>query len=367
MKKIIGAVLKIIAVFFMLVFLCNDFCRDAWSQTEESSLESGRVVFVDLNKGFVVIDLGKAHGIETDTFFEIRRKNEKIGLVKTVKVREKFSAADVKATYKNNIIKVGDVLELPKQEISVEAKKQKDFMEDHLSPVFALAEKYYQEGKYLEAEDKINEIFELDPANEKAVQMLGKIREAFLQERLEPHFVEAQGYYDEMKYKQAEEKVKDILDIDSDNEEALEMLKNIREDMKMEKEGLEAKVVKIDINASKDSILSKTIDVFREYGCMITFSDPATHNLEASKYIKLPILKQILSEYGAHLKSKVYYSVEIQSLSAAAVVDNRLVIHLYGAYDSKGQMKRHEIKRNSSVYKETEKMAFTIKNLAEKF
>ena len=65
-------------------------------------------------------------------------------------------------------------------------------------------------------------------------------------------------------------------------------------------------------------------------------------------------------------KSPVRFTLQLFREPLRTPAQNRLKISLRGIYDSEGKIENHEIKKKSSVYKETEKMAYTIKNLAEK-
>ncbi len=74
----------------------------------------------------------------------------------------------------------------------------------------------------------------------------------------------------------------------------------------------------------------------------------------------------MISEYGPYVRNKILYAVEITQSPEEEKTNNRLVIYVRGVYDTEGKIVRHQIERDSALYKEAEKMAFTIKNLAEK-
>ncbi|MFH1045485.1 MAG: hypothetical protein V1727_00790 [Candidatus Omnitrophota bacterium] len=340
------------------IFLCP-----AWPE-----VTSGSVVYVDQNKGFVVIDVGQDDGAYTSAVFDVYRQSGKIATIKAVKVRRKFSAADIQTTYSNNAIAVGDIV-YPVHSVALAEPRQlsiKDNLTEAFEPIFGLAERYIAEQSYDQAEDTVNEILERDPENERAQQLLERIRLAILNDALSPLFAQAQMYIDALEYDEAETTLQEILELDPQNKEADKLFRSVKRDIKAKTADLAREAISIEINAPKEAILSTAINVFNEYGCLITFSDPDEFNLEANKHLELPLIEGIVTDYAQFTRNKIYYSVDIQQSPLADLASvNRLVISLRAVYDTEGTITTHEIGKKSSVYKEAEKMAFTIKHLAE--
>lgn len=125
---------------------------------------------------------------------------------------------------------------------------------------------------------------------------------------------------------------------------------------------IEIEPIVVDIDAPKRTILLNTLEVFKEFGTLVTDSDPAAYVLKANKNMPTPFFVELLSEYGHVVRDTVYYTVEVSSTPKF----NRLIIHLRGVYEKEGSLYNHEIKKTSSVYKEAQEMAFTIKDLSER-
>ena len=125
---------------------------------------------------------------------------------------------------------------------------------------------------------------------------------------------------------------------------------------------IEVEPIIVDIDAPKRTILLNTLQVFKESGTMVTDSDPAAYTLKANKDMPTPLFIELLSEYGNVVRDTIYYTVELNSTPKF----NRLIIHLRGVYEKEGAFYNHEIKKTSSVYKEAQEMAFTIKDLSER-
>ena len=125
---------------------------------------------------------------------------------------------------------------------------------------------------------------------------------------------------------------------------------------------IEVEPIVVDIDAPKQRILRKALGVFKEFGVVITASDPVKYTIEARKNIEMPSSVGLITEWGPFVRNKVYYNVEV----ATTPRYNRLIIHLRGIYDREGQVYNHEVKKDSYIYKEAQEMAFTIKDLTEK-
>lgn len=307
MKRI---VLKIMTVIFMLAFISGYVSLDALAKTKRGRLSFGRIIYIDQNMGFVVINLGKEDGVKKDFSFEVYRKDIKIGEIKTVKVRSKFSGADIECTYKNKTIKVGDIVKPSGKSADIIRTRKKKLLREEIDRLFVQAQEHVQNYEYEEAEDKIYEILNLEPENKRALKMLTKVGQG-----LRSKFIR-----------------------------------------------LKPDPIIVDIDASKNSILSSAIRVFRENRCVITSSDPVKYDLQAFKNIKLSLAKEIISEWNAYTRNKIYYTVEI----TATPKSNCLSIHLRGVYDKEGQLYDHGIRKDSQTYKEAYEMALTIKDLAER-
>lgn len=125
---------------------------------------------------------------------------------------------------------------------------------------------------------------------------------------------------------------------------------------------IEVEPIVVDIDAPKRTILLKLRNVFKDFGMVITGFDSTKYTLDAYKYWELPLDVGLLTDYGPFVRDKVYYNAEITTTPRY----NRLVINLRGVYDREGQRYDHEINKTSTIYREAQEMAFTIKDLSEK-
>lgn len=359
------AVLKVMTVFFIFTFLSGYASPSILAQTKGSDLFSGRIIYVDQARGFAIIDLGKEDGVKKGCFFDVYRRNIKIGKIKTIKIRRRFAACDIECTYKNRFMKVGDRVQLSKKAAAVFEHKEEELLRNKLSELFAQTQNFLKNKKYEQAEDKINEILQLEPGNKRALEMLDRIAQACLREKLNELFIQAQEYLKEMEYELAEEKIREILQLEPKNKKALKMLRKVEKAIRVII-GLEPEIIVVYINAPKHIIHSTAMDVLRKYGCQISSSDPVKYNLQASKNIKLPLAMGFFTEWGPSTRNKIYYTVEIrESPKSEDLIINRLIICLRGVYDKEGQVYNHEIKKSSPAYKEAEEMALKIKYLIE--
>lgn len=69
---------------------------------------SGRVLVVNPKHNFVVIDVGKIHGLETGVVLIVHRGNRFIGKAQVIKVYEKMAAADLLADWMQEDVQVSD-------------------------------------------------------------------------------------------------------------------------------------------------------------------------------------------------------------------------------------------------------------------
>lgn len=71
-----------------------------------SALNEGKVLAVNREHNFIVIDLGEEQGIKTGNLFEVYRDNQKIATVEVIQTRRNVSACDIRQQI--TPIKVGD-------------------------------------------------------------------------------------------------------------------------------------------------------------------------------------------------------------------------------------------------------------------
>ncbi len=70
----------------------------------------GRVVTVNTEHGFVVVDLGGLQGVKEKDKFRVYRDNELIGALEVIQTRERISAADIKYEKGNYHVQVNDTV-----------------------------------------------------------------------------------------------------------------------------------------------------------------------------------------------------------------------------------------------------------------
>ncbi|MBN2097726.1 MAG: hypothetical protein JW714_04520 [Candidatus Omnitrophica bacterium] len=128
------------------------------------------------------------------------------------------------------------------------------------------------------------------------------------------------------------------------------------------KQIIEVEPIVVDIDAPKREILKKSLAVFKEFGVVVTDSDFNKYSFKACKEVSLPLELGLLTEWGPSVRNRVLYTVEVQTTPRY----NRLVIRLRSTYDREGQAYNHEIEKSSTVYREAQEMAFTIKDLTER-
>ena len=70
----------------------------------------GRIVAVNSEHNFVVIDIGKQDGIETGEEFDIYRGQAYIGLIEVIQMRDRISACDIKDVKGGRSLKIDDMI-----------------------------------------------------------------------------------------------------------------------------------------------------------------------------------------------------------------------------------------------------------------
>ncbi|MFC1667459.1 hypothetical protein ACFL0P_06340 [Candidatus Omnitrophota bacterium] len=70
----------------------------------------GRIVTVNKEHGFVVVDLGKRDGIDIEDVFDVYRGDLQVGSIEVIQARERIAAADIKDTKERFDIRVDDVV-----------------------------------------------------------------------------------------------------------------------------------------------------------------------------------------------------------------------------------------------------------------
>ena len=70
----------------------------------------GRIVAVNSEHNFVVIDMGRQNGIETGEEFDIYRGQAYIGLIEVIQMRDRISACDIKDVKGGRSLKIDDMI-----------------------------------------------------------------------------------------------------------------------------------------------------------------------------------------------------------------------------------------------------------------
>ena len=73
---------------------------------------TGRVLSINKQNEFIIIDLGKASGVKVNDKFNIYRDNKFIASIEIILMRKDISAADIKESAVNEEIKIGDIVKL---------------------------------------------------------------------------------------------------------------------------------------------------------------------------------------------------------------------------------------------------------------
>ena len=70
----------------------------------------GRVVTINRQHNFVVINLGRENGIETGNRFSVHKGNNIVGYIEVIQTRNKIAAADIKDVKKGSSIEIDDIV-----------------------------------------------------------------------------------------------------------------------------------------------------------------------------------------------------------------------------------------------------------------
>ena len=76
---------------------------------EDTDLK-GRVVTINKEHNFVVIDLGKQDGIDVGNKFNVYRGSIFLGLIEIIQARDRIAAADIKNLKEGMIIEINDTV-----------------------------------------------------------------------------------------------------------------------------------------------------------------------------------------------------------------------------------------------------------------
>lgn len=87
----------------------SSFSSPSLDRIGETGLR-GRVVTVNQEHDFVVVDLGRQDGIEVGNTFKVYRNNALIGRVEVIQARERISACDIRDLNEGCYLKVDDVV-----------------------------------------------------------------------------------------------------------------------------------------------------------------------------------------------------------------------------------------------------------------
>ncbi len=78
------------------------------SITADSSVSSGKILAVNLDNNFVIIDLGVSSGVKHGDTFSVYREGKTIGSIVVIQTRDNISACDIKTT--STPLKIGDIV-----------------------------------------------------------------------------------------------------------------------------------------------------------------------------------------------------------------------------------------------------------------
>ncbi len=361
MKKI---ALRMIAVIFILTCISGFISGHVLAKETPGGSMFGRIVYIDRGLGFVVFNLGKKDGVREDCYFSVYSQDTKIAEIRSVRVRRRFTAAEVELTYQHRMIKVGDSVRATRESAAIIRHEARKRLLEKLEELFLEAETYFAEGQYAKAKEKITEALKLDPENKEGIDMLEQVNKAILSEKLEWLASGAEGYLDQMKYELAEEIVWGILSLDPENKIGLDMQRDIQRAKHLIM-SLQPEIIVVDISAPKRIIHSSALEMLNKYGFMITYSDPQTFNLEASKFITLSSVRGATTEWGSTTRNKVFYTVQIKDAPASELLINRLEVSIKGVYDSEGRVRHYIIEKDSGALKEARDIALAIKTVSE--
>ena len=76
----------------------------------KTSGSRGRVVTINRQHNFVVINLGRENGVEAGNSFSVHKGNNIIGYIEVIQTRNKIAAADIKDVKKGSSIEIDDIV-----------------------------------------------------------------------------------------------------------------------------------------------------------------------------------------------------------------------------------------------------------------
>ncbi len=104
------------AVFLGAVFLFSFLACQASSPAEAETLpgKTGHVKAVDEDQGLVIIDLGRADGIEKKSVFVIEKDGEKVATLEVVEIRDVLTACRVRERTGSYVVRLNDLVRIRK-------------------------------------------------------------------------------------------------------------------------------------------------------------------------------------------------------------------------------------------------------------
>jgi len=78
--------------------------------TNSSSYLKGRIITINREHDFVVIDLGRRDGIDVGTYFDVHKGGLAVGSIEVIQVRDRISACDIKHMKDGYKIEVDDLI-----------------------------------------------------------------------------------------------------------------------------------------------------------------------------------------------------------------------------------------------------------------
>jgi len=79
-------------------------------QDETAQGLTGRVLSVNKENEFIVIDLGENSGAKVNDKFNVYRDNKYIATIEVIQMRQDISASDIRETAVGQEIKIGDIV-----------------------------------------------------------------------------------------------------------------------------------------------------------------------------------------------------------------------------------------------------------------
>lgn len=72
--------------------------------------KEGKVIAVNTENNFIVVDLGEADGARIGNIFKVYRADKQVAIVEVIQTRRNISALDIRQVESNNRIRVGDIV-----------------------------------------------------------------------------------------------------------------------------------------------------------------------------------------------------------------------------------------------------------------